>query len=319
MAVEVLLFPGQGAQKVGMGADICETYDSACRVFEKASASIDVDLESVCFEGPREELNRTDLCQPAILTASIAVHEAIEEELGRELAPSIVAGLSLGEYSAYVVAKAIELEDAVRLVFARGTYMQEACDQNPGTMYSIIGLDDEVIEDACSQVRERGGQVWPANYNSPGQLVISGGKEAAAEAAQICEDNGARRAIELKVAGAFHTPLMQTAAEKLGAELQATDFKEPICPVVANTSAEPCENPDDIRDLLKQQVTHPVRWSQSMQWCLSRDHNEYAELGPGRVLRGLLKRIDKRADCVSIGDVEGVKENYADLSHRETE
>jgi [acyl-carrier-protein] S-malonyltransferase len=261
----------------------------------------------VCFEGSAEELERTDVCQPAILTVSVAVMWAIEEEAGERVKTPAAAGLSLGEYSALVAARTIEFADAVRLVCRRARFMQEACEANPGAMYSIIGLADGKVEEACDQVRHDGGRVWPANYNNPGQLVISGEKEAAARVARQCKGMGAKRALELKVAGAFHCPLMQEAADRLAAELARVELREPDFPVVANATAEPTTTLLAARELLARQVTSPVRWSQSMDWCVRQGHRQYLEVGPGRALKGMLKRIDRDSRCESVAGAAEVK------------
>ncbi len=303
----VLLFPGQGAQKVGMGRDVVEEYSAAAKAFDTASEASGLDLRHVCFQGPAEELERTDLCQPAILTVSIALMWAIEQDAGERVKAPAAAGLSLGEYSALVAARAIQFADAVRLVCRRARFMQEACEANPGAMYSIIGLEDGKVEEACDQVRHAGGQVWPANYNNPGQLVISGEKEAAARAAGQCKEMGARKAIELKVAGAFHCPLMQAAADRLAAELAQVEFREPAFPVVANATAGPATTLPATRELLARQMTSPVRWSQSMDWCVRQGHRQYVEVGPGRALKGMLKRIDRDSRCESVAGAAEVK------------
>jgi len=307
MRESVFVFPGQGAQQVGMGRDLVERYPAAARAFDVASEAAGLDLRAACFEGPAETLSRTDVCQPAILTLSIAVLRALEQAAGRPLVPMAAAGLSLGEYSALVAAGALDLADAVRLVKRRGELMQEACESSPGTMYSIIGLEDGRVEEACARVREEGGRAWPANYNSPGQLVISGEKEAAARAGELCKEMGARRVIELKVAGAFHSPLMQPAADRLATELERTPLGEPGFPVVANVTARPAAA-DEVRGLLARQLTSPVLWAQSMAWCIQEASGSFLELGPGKVLQGLLRRIDPAASCVSVcgaDEVEG--------------
>ena len=313
MSANALLFPGQGAQKVGMGRDVFERYEAARTVFAHASEAIQTDMEEACFQGPQEALGRTDLCQPAILTVSVAILRAIQQELGCPLEATWVAGLSLGEYTALVAANALEFADAVRLVYARGRYMQEACDANRGTMYSVIGLDDQQVEEACHRVQRDGGRVWPANYNSPGQLVISGVEDAAARAAAICTDMGARRVVQLKVAGAFHTPLMEPAAVHLASELKHARMREPSCPVVCNVTGQPVRDAEQIRSLLVAQVTSPVRWTQSMRGCIERGAKRFFEVGPGRVLQGLLKRTDPAATCVSVGTAEEVQEVAAAL------
>ncbi|MFW6456903.1 MAG: ACP S-malonyltransferase [Planctomycetota bacterium] len=303
----VLLFAGQGAQEVGMGIDVVNKYDRAAEVFDQAEGVIDLDLLDICKDGPDEKLARTDICQPAILTASIALLRALEQELGCPLRPLASAGLSLGEYSALVASGALELRPAVELTHARGQFMQEACDANPGTMYSIIGLDDRKVEEACEQIRHGGGRVWPANYNSPGQVVISGGMQDTQRAADLCAEKGARRAIQLNVAGAFHTPLMQPAADKLRKKLDSTTFSEPDYPVVSNVTGGPVESVEEIRNLLSQQVTSPVRWCRSMQWCAGEGAEQFIELGPGRVLRGLLRRIDRDLDCASVNSLKSLQ------------
>ena len=302
MGTAALLFPGQGAQSAGMGRDLAQRYDSAREVFGQASAATGLDMERVCFEDPDGGLSRTDLCQPAILTASIAALAAVREAMGAALEPRAAAGLSLGEYSALVAAGAMDFADAAVLVYHRGQYMQEACQSEPGTMYSIIGLSDEQGEEACRRVREgEGGRVWPANYNSPGQLVIRGEKAATARAAALCTEMGARRAIELKVAGAFHTPLMQPAAERLARELGRAAIGAPRFPVIANTTARPACTPEEIRTQLAAQLTRPVRWSQSMSWCVSHGISDFIEVGPGHVLQGLLRRIEPSCRCLAAG------------------
>jgi [acyl-carrier-protein] S-malonyltransferase len=308
MPESVLLFPGQGAQHVGMAQDVAARYDAAEETFLAASNAIGVDLRRLCFEGPEEELARTELCQPAILTASVAVLRAIEQALGRPLPVAAAAGLSLGEYSALVAAGSLELPDAVRLVRCRGAYMQEACEARPGTMSSMLGLADEQVECACRRIREEeGGEVWPANYNSPSQVVISGERRAVERASALCVEMGARRAVELKVAGAFHSPLMRPAAEKLAAELERTKFRTPAFPVIANTTARPVEGPEEIRLQLTRQVDGPTRWAESMRWCISEGCDTFLEIGPGLVLQGLLKRIDPKCRCLSIGTAAAVE------------
>ncbi len=308
MPQTALIFPGQGAQALGMGRDLYEAYPAARETFDQASEAIGLDLAAACFEGPIERLCASDVAQPAILTVSIAALRAMARQAGGEPAMQATAGLSLGEYSALVAAGALEFADAVRLVRKRGLYMQQACEANPGTMYSILGLEDEAVEQACEEARRKSaGGVWPANYNCPGQLVISGDEEATAVAAALCSERGARRAVQLNVAGAFHTPLMQQAAEKLAPELEATQFRAPSVPVVANVSGRPVEGPDEVRGLLLRQVVRPVRWADCMRWMLARGITSYAEVGPGQVLQGLLRRIDASCACRSVGGADDVR------------
>jgi len=252
-----------------------------------------------------------------MLSVSMAVLQAVRSRGGDVSSDRVAgaAGLSLGEYSALCAAGGLELEDAVRLVRRRGEYMQDACDANPGTMYSILALDDEEVEQVCREVREEhDGSVWPANYNCPGQVVISGDVDAAERAAELCEERGARRAIQLSVAGAFHSPFMEPAADKLKQELDAADMDAPEYPVVSNVAGEPGGEPDEIRNLLHRQLTSPVRWAQCMEWFLDRGVTRFYEVGPGRVLRGLLRRIDRDAECVNVRDADGVQKMAEDLS-----
>ena len=305
-----LLFPGQGAQAVGMGRDVADRFAVARRVFDEANEALGFDIARICFEGPQDRLDRTDCCQPAILTTSVAILRAVMEVVGSAQCPQTVgsAGLSLGEYSALVAAGVLEFSDAVRLVYHRAQYMQEACESRPGAMYSILGLDDEVVEDACARVRsEGGGVVSPANYNCPGQLVISGEEHAAAKAAALLRERGARRAIQLRVAGAFHSELMLPAAERLAAELGQTCFKRPEFPVVSNVTARDGETPREMCSLLARQMTSPVRWAESVRWLLARGAERFWEVGPGQVLCGLLKRIQRSAQCIRVGSVEGIE------------
>lgn len=313
MSHVAFVFPGQGAQAVGMGRDLAETGAPGRRVFDTACEALGIRLDELCFEGPLEDLSRSDVAQPAILTTSIAVLRTLEQSVAQLPAPAGVAGLSLGEYTALVAAGALEFADAVRLVRDRGTFMQEACDASPGTMYAVIGLEDAQVEEACARARrETNGGVWPANYNSPGQLAISGEHAPAARAAGICKEMGARRALQLQVAGAFHTPLMSSAAEKLKPVLQDTQIRKPRCPVIANVNAKPVEDPEQIREMLLKQVTHPVRWTACVQAMSEMGVETFYEIGPGKVIAGLLRRIDRNLACKSVGTSEDIAALHAD-------
>jgi [acyl-carrier-protein] S-malonyltransferase len=291
-----------------MGRDLAEAFPAARQVFEQAASETGLDLVRLCFEGPLEQLSRSDVAQPAILTASVAALRAMQQAAGRPPAALAAAGLSLGEYSALVAAGALEFGPAVRLVQRRGRYMQEACEANPGTMYSIIGLEDGLVKEACEAARrESGGGVWPANYNCPGQLVISGEEQAAAAAARRCSELGARKAIRLNVAGAFHTELMRPAADRLAEDLADAPIGEPRCPVVANVTGRPVTEPEDVRRLLVEQITGPVRWHDSMRWLADQGAEEFYEIGPGRVLQGLLRRIDRSRKCITISGEQDVR------------
>jgi [acyl-carrier-protein] S-malonyltransferase len=307
MTKTALLFPGQGAQEPGMGKALAESSAAARAVFEAADAELGIELSRACFEGTAEELGRSDLAQPAILTVSVAALRAMEEAAGAPPPAAVAAGLSLGEYTALVAAGALDLRQAVRLVRHRGRFMQEACETNPGTMFSVIALSDEQVEEACRRARgQTGAGAWPANYNSPGQVVISGQREAAAAAAALCSGMGARKVVELKVAGAFHTPLMQPAAEKLTPMIEALDLAEPAFPIVANVTGRPTREAAEIRGLLIRQVTEPVRWVDCQRALVALGVDRCYEVGPGRVLKGLLKRTEAGCACLSVGTPQDV-------------
>jgi [acyl-carrier-protein] S-malonyltransferase len=308
MRNQVLLFAGQGAQAVGMGQDLARQWPAARAVFSVAGEELGLEVDKLCFDGPIEELSRSDVAQPAILAMSIAALKAMESAAGALPELAGAAGLSLGEYTALVAAGAIELRAALRLVRARGTYMQKACDANPGTMYSIIGLRGEEVEQACRDARdETGGGVWPANYNSPDQIVISGQEGPAHRAAELCSRTGARRSIRLNVAGPFHTPLMQSAADSLAPLLDKVPIRDPACPVVANATGRPAQGPAEIRQLLLSQITSPVRWLDCMQWFISEGVTRFFEVGPGRVIQGLLRRTNPACTCTAINSAEAVE------------
>ncbi len=304
--MQALLFPGQGAQAVGMGRDLADEFEAAERTFEEANEALGFDVAALCFDGPLEQLSRSDVAQPAILATSVAALRSMEEAAGEPMDFGAAAGLSLGEYTALVAAGALDFQEAIRLVRHRGAFMQEACELTSGGMCSIIGMDDADVEAACRRVREQGGRVWPANYNSPGQLVISGEEGAVDEAAEICSDMGARRAIKLNVAGAFHTELMASAAEKLAPLLAEARFSTPTCAVVANVTGRPVGGPDEIRDLLVRQVTGAVRWSASMTWLAENGGRTFLEVGPGRVLQGLLRRTVRDVECSGVATAADV-------------
>lgn len=301
-----LLFPGQGAQYVGMGKDLYETHPQARAVFDKADALLGFGLSKICFEGPEAELNRTDVSQPAILAHSWAVVEVLNStDKGRALLArgSVAAGLSLGEYSALAAAGAMKWEDALKLVRARGRYMQDACDAKPSTMASIVGLDDEALAKAIAPAQAKGIVVL-ANFNAPGQVAISGETAAVQEAMQLAKAAGAKLTVQLSVAGAFHSPLMEPARERLAAEIETTAFTAPRIGVVANVDAIEHNDPSTMKSNLVRQLTAPVLWAKSMQALVEQGYDEFIELGPGTVLAGLLKRVAKTATRTSIGKTE---------------
>ena len=297
-----LLFPGQGSQYVGMGRDLAERYPAAREIFERADDALGAALTTVMWEGPADELTATHNAQPAILTHSVAVHGLVADRLGDV---AMAAGHSLGEFSAYVAAGTLRFEDAVRAVRRRGELMFESGEERPGTMAAVIGLDDDVVERICREAA-RGDDCVPANFNSPGQVVISGDRPAVARAMEAAKEAGARRVLPLNVSGAFHSPLMAVAESGLREHLADVRFDAPAFPVVSNVSAQPVSDPDEARRLLIEQLTSPVRWTASMRTMLGHGVDSFVELGPGRVLAGLMRRIQRDARVESLDTVEQV-------------
>mgnify|MGYP006301500701 CR=1 FL=1 len=297
------LFPGQGAQFVGMGKDLYEAFPSAGGIFERAEAASGLPLREFCFEGPEEKLAATDICQPAIFTVSAATLAVLDDLLGpermAETRPEAMAGLSLGEYTALYAAGAMDFESGVRLVTRRGQLMQEAAQAVPSGMVSVIGLDEPKARELCEAAA--GDQVLScANFNCPGQIVLSGQEEACARAAELAGDFGASKAVALKVAGAFHSELMRPAAEEFAQAFDEITFTDPNVPVISNVTAEAYSSADEIRDRLLAQLTSPVLWQQSMEKLLAEGINRFFEIGPGRVLAGLMRRIQRRAEFHSL-------------------
>jgi [acyl-carrier-protein] S-malonyltransferase len=296
------LFAGQGSQYIGMGKDLYEAFPESKRIFDQADEVLGAALARLCFKGPLEELTKTPNCQPAVLTMSIACLEAFKSVRSKEQeAPSFVAGLSLGEYSALVAAGALSFSDAVYLVRRRGEFMEDQARQHPGKMASILGLDLEVIKDIC---RKTGSEV--ANINCPGQIVISGGAKEIEEAARIAEERGARRALFLEVSGAFHSSFMREAAAKLAEELQKIKINVPGIPVISNFTAQPTSEPAQIKENLIKQVAGSVLWQDSMKFVLSKGIMNFIEFGPGKVLKGLMRRIDEKATVRNIEKKEDI-------------
>lgn len=296
------LFPGQGAQHVGMGKDLDQAFPAAREVFDRAEAASELPLKRLCFEGPEDELNRTDVCQPAIFAVSAAVLAALGEA---PAAPAYAAGLSLGEYSALYAAGAMDLETAVRLLVRRGRYMQEAATATPSGMVALLGADEDVANRVCDAARGDGVLV-PANFNAPGQIVLSGTGEACRRALAAAQDCGASGAMELKVAGAFHSPLMQPAADRLREALDAAEIRPPRVPVLSNVTGRPHGEPPEIRRLLLEQLTRPVRWQQGCEHLRAQGADAFLEIGPGRVLAGLMRKLDRRANIVSLNGTDAL-------------
>lgn len=277
------VFPGQGSQFSGMGKDLYESSEKARALFDKADDILGFKISDIMFAGTDDQLKETKVTQPAVF-----LHSVISALCLPDFKPDMVAGHSLGEFSALAAAGAVEFEDALRLVAIRAREMQLCCDKVPGTMAAIIGLEDKVVEDICAEID---GLVIPANYNSDGQVVISGEKAAIEAACARFLEAGAKRALPLSVSGAFHSPLMEPARAKLAEAIEATAFKEPACPVYQNVTALPHTNPEEIKENLLKQLTSPVRWSQTVRNMRADGAEEFIELGPGNVLSGLIKRI----------------------------
>ncbi len=297
-----LLFAGQGAQYIGMGKDLYAAFPESKTVFDKADKVLGFSLSSLCFEGPQQELTKTQNCQPAILVTSIAAWEAFKSVRSSELGiGSYAAGLSLGEYSALVAAGAISLEEAAYLVRKRGEFMEEEALKSPGSMASIIGLDLTIIKNICRETK-----VEIANLNCPGQIVVSGGVKEIEEASKLAEEQGAKRVILLEVSGAFHSSFMRQAALKLAGELEKVKINTPQIPIVSNVTARPVTKPEEIRVNLIKQMTASVLWEDSMRFILSQGVAQFFEFGPGKVLKGLLRRINETAQVANIEKKEDV-------------
>lgn len=294
--MKAFVFPGQGAQFVGMGKDLYESNATAKELFDKANEILGFNITDIMFAGTDEELKQTKVTQPAVFLHSVISALC----LGDDFKPSMVAGHSLGEFSALVAAGALSFEDGLKLVHARALAMQKACEANPGTMAAIIALPDETIEKVCAEVSKEGGVVVPANYNCPGQLVISGTVDAINEACEKLKAAGAKRALPLKVGGAFHSPLMQPAKEELQAAIEKTSFATPKCPVYQNVDGKPHTNPEEIKANLIAQLTSSVRWTDCVKNMIADGADDFTECGPGKALQGMIARIDKTVSAHGI-------------------
>lgn len=290
--MKAYVFPGQGAQFSGMGKDLYENSAKAKEMFERANAVLGFDIMKIMFEGTDEELKQTKVTQPSIFLHSTILAAC----LGDAFQPDMVAGHSLGEFSALVANKTLNFEDGLALVYKRALAMQKACEMEPSTMAAILGLEDEVVEKICASID---GVVVAANYNCPGQLVISGAVPAVEKACEKLTEAGAKRAMILQVGGAFHSPLMEPAREELASAIEATVFNTPICPVYQNVTASAVSDPEEIKRNLVSQLTAPVRWTQTMNNMIADGASEVIEVGPGKVLQGLFKKVDRAFPCSS--------------------
>lgn len=287
------LFAGQGSQYVGMGKDLYENFPASREIFDRAQGLVDFDLKKVCFEGPEEELKLTRISQPAIVTVSIAALEAFKAK--NEITPAFMAGLSLGEYSALIASGALNFEDGIRLIKRRGELMDEAARKYPGKMAALLDLEVGKVREIC---KASGAEI--ANLNSPGQVVISGKAEAIDKAVILCNEAGAKRVILLEVSGAFHSSLMSEASVGLKEALDKTPINEHFVPVVSNYTALPQDKPGQIRENLVQQVRSSVKWEDSMRFILAKGVTQFYEFGPGKVLKGLMRKIDSAAQVINI-------------------
>lgn len=297
------VFPGQGSQSVGMGKDLYEAHADAKILFDKADEALGFKLSELMFQGPEEELKITYNTQPALLTMSVACLEAFK---ARGIKPDYVAGHSLGEYSALVASGVLGFEDAVRTVRARGEFMEAAVSGGQGAMAAVLGAEREVLAEHCAAITASTGLVELANVNCPGQIVVSGSKEGISEIAARAKEIGAKRVIPLEVSGPFHSSLMKPAADKLGTVLDTVTMHEATVPVIANVTAGPVTAPNEIKDLLVQQVYSPVLWEDTVNYLVSQGVDTFIELGSGSVLAGLIKKVDRSLKIVSIGSLEAI-------------
>ena len=290
--MKAYVFPGQGAQFPGMGKDLYENSPLARELFDKANEILGFNITDIMFDGTADDLKQTRVTQPAIFLHSVILAKTLDN-----FQPEMVAGHSLGEFSALVANGTLTFEDGLKLVFKRALAMQKACELEPSTMAAIVGLEDEVVEEVCASVDD---VVVPANYNCPGQLVISGSFAGIDKACELLTEKGAKRALKLPVGGAFHSPLMEPAREELAAAIEATTFSQPSCPIYQNVNAKPTSDPSEIKKNLIAQLTAPVKWTQTAQNMIADGATSFTEIGPGKVLQGLIAKVDRTVEISGV-------------------
>lgn len=295
--MKAYVFPGQGAQFPGMGKDLYENSPLAKELFDKANEILGFSITDIMFEGTADDLKQTKVTQPAIFLHSVILAKTLAD-----FKPDMVAGHSLGEFSALVANGTLNFEDGLKLVSQRAIAMQKACEVEPSTMAAIVGLEDAIVEEVCKAIDD---VVVAANYNCPGQLVISGSIAGIDKACELLTEKGAKRALKLPVGGAFHSPLMEPAREELAAAIKATNFNQPACPVYQNVNAQPVSDPETIQENLIAQLTAPVKWTQTVQNMLAGGATSFTEIGPGKVLQGLIKKVDRQAETAGVNSFEG--------------
>ncbi len=295
--MKAYVFPGQGAQFPGMGKDLYENSPLAKELFDKANEILGFSITDIMFEGTADDLKQTKVTQPAIFLHSVILAKTLAN-----FKPDMVAGHSLGEFSALVANGTLNFEDGLKLVAQRAMAMQKACEVEPSTMAAIVGLEDAIVEEVCNAIDD---VVVAANYNCPGQLVISGSIAGIDKACELLTEKGAKRALKLPVGGAFHSPLMEPAREELAAAIKATNFNQPACPVYQNVNAQPVSDPETIQENLIAQLTAPVKWTQTVQNMLAGGATSFTEIGPGKVLQGLIKKVDRQAETAGVNSFEG--------------
>ena len=296
------LFPGQGSQYVGMGKDLCEKYDEVNEVYEKAKKITGIDVKEVSFEDKEEKLNQTKYTQLCIVTMSLGILEVLKKN---NIQADMTAGLSLGEYVSLNYANSIDTENTLKIIQKRGEYMQDLAPKGEWSMVAVLGLSDNLVEEACSEVKN--GFAGPANYNCPGQVVVSGDKIGISELTQIAKEKGAKRVIELKTSGPFHTKKLEEASKKLRVELEKIEIKAPDCAVVKNLDGKPYNTNENIKEVLEKHIISPVKFSDSIKYMLENSVDTFIEVGPGKTLTSLVRKIDRNVNCINISDVASLE------------